>query len=219
MPPRPSVRIASPRALSRIGALLFAAAILGAPSASLATQPPTQPTPKPAAPDAPKYPHTEAKIVKQEDGTLLVDDKYIVKGEGTKEKPYIVTWDMLISTHEDFDPRAKKTTLPGRVMMLADKQVAIEGYVCFPLAIEQPRELLSMLNQWDGCCIGVPPTPYDAVEVRLAQPVVDDGKFATTGSVQGTFKVEPYLVGEWLVGLYLMEDARFMPKVLGGLGS
>jgi hypothetical protein len=216
MPPRSSVRIASSRVLSRIGALLFAAALLGVPDSALA-QAASQPAPAKA--DGPKYEQTEAKVVKQDDGTLLVDDKYIVKGEGTKEKPYIITWDMLVSVHEEFDPRAKKVTLPGRVMMLAEKQVIIEGYVCFPLAIEQPRELLSMLNQWDGCCIGVPPTPYDAVEVRLGQPVVDDGRFATTGSVQGTFKVEPYLVGEWLVGLYLMEDARFMPKVLGGLGS
>lgn len=215
MAPRTGIRIRSTRSLGRIGALLVAASMLGAPESSLASQQPAQA----ASGEASKYPQTEAKIVKQEDGSLLVDDKFIVKGEGTKEKPYIITWDMLVSTHEEFDPRAKKTTLPGRVMMLADKQVIIEGFVCFPLAIEQPRELLSMLNQWDGCCIGVPPTPYDAVEVRLAQPVVDDGKFATTGAVQGTFKVEPYLVGEWLVGLYLMEDARFMPKILGGLGS
>lgn len=207
------IRITPPRLLSSVGALLCAAAVLGAPKAALAQ---AQPAPKA---DAPKYAQSEAKIVKQEDGTLLVDDKYIVKGEGTKEKPYVVTWDMLVSAMDEFDPRAKKTTLPGRVMMLADKQVTIEGYICFPLAIEQPRELLSMLNQWDGCCIGVPPTPYDAVEVRLAHAVIDDGKYATTGSVQGTFKVEPYLVGEWLVGLYLMEDARFVPKVLGGLGS
>lgn len=216
MPSRSSIRIASSRVLSRVGALLFATALLAVPDTALA-QAASQPAAAKA--DGPKYEQTEAKVVKQDDGTLLVDDKYIVKGEGTKEKPYIITWDMLVSAHEEFDPRAKKVTLPGRVMMLAEKQVIIEGYVCFPLAIEQPRELLSMLNQWDGCCIGVPPTPYDAVEVRLGQPVVDDGRFATTGTVQGTFKVEPYLVGEWLVGLYLMEDARFMPKVLGGLGS
>ena len=28
---------------------------------------------------------------------------------------------------------------------------------------------LMMLNQWDGCCIGVPPTPYDAIEVKLKE--------------------------------------------------
>ena len=216
-----NLRFSSPRILTPIGALLFGASILGAPSSALSA---SSRQPEPAAtgesPDATsKYAKSEAKIVKQEDGTLLVDDKYVVKGEGTKEKPYVVTWEMLISTSEEFDPRAEKTTLPGRVMMLSGKNVRIEGFVCFPLAIEQPRELLVMLNQWDGCCIGVPPTPYDAVEVRLAQPVVDDGKFATAGSLEGQFKVEPYLVGEWLVGLYLMENARFMPKSMGGFGS
>lgn len=216
-----NIRFSAPRTLGPIGALLCAAAVLGAPAIALAE---SRRQPEPAAagesPDATsKYAKSEAKITKQEDGSLLVDDKFIVKGEGTKEKPYIVTWEMLIATAEEFDPRSEKTTLPGRVMMLSGKHVRIEGYVCFPLAIEQPRELLLMLNQWDGCCIGVPPTPYDAIEVRLAQPVVDDGKFATAGSLEGQFKVEPYLVGEWLVGLYLMENARFMPKSLGGLGT
>jgi len=214
-----NIRLTAPRVITPIGALLFAAAILGAPASAYAGSAAHQPAAAEPADTASKYAKSEAKIVKQEDGTLLVDDKFIVKGEGTKEKPYVITWEMLVATTEEFDPRAKKTTLPGRVMMLSGKHVRIDGFVCFPLAIEQPRELLVMLNQWDGCCIGVPPTPYDAVEVRLAQPVVDDGRFANAGSLEGLFKVEPYLVGEWLVGLYLMENARFMPKSLGGLGS
>lgn len=198
------------RVLGRVGALLFAATILGAGMPALAQS-------EPAA--AEKYPQSEAKVVTQEDGSLLVDDRFVITGEGTAEKPYVITWDMLVSGAEEFDPRTKKTTLPGRLMMLNGKHVKIDGYVCFPLAIEQPRELLAMLNQWDGCCIGVPPTPYDAVEVRLAQPVLDDGKYAISGSIEGLFKVEPYLVGEWLVGLYLMEDARFMPKKTSGFGT
>ena len=45
------------------------------------------------------------------------------------------------------------------------KVVAIVGEV---------NEALVMLNQWDGCCIGVPPTPYDAVEVRLRMEQLPD---------------------------------------------
>lgn len=204
------VRTLPARSLSRIGALLCAAAVIAAPAPAISH---ASITSEPA-----KFPHSEAKVVKQEDGTLLVDDKFIVKGEGTKEKPYVVTWDMLIATAQEFDPRAKKTTLPGRVMMLADKHVRIDGFVCFPLAIEQPRELLAMLNQWDGCCIGVPPTPYDAIEVRLSNPILDDGIYAIAGSVEGIFKVEPYLVGEWLVGLFMMEESRFVPKAMNNMG-
>jgi len=65
-----------------------------------------------------------------------------------------------------------------------------------------------MLNQWDGCCIGVPPTPYDAIEVTLANPANRTQRFAVEGRIVGKFTVDPYLVGDWLVGLYLLEDAR-----------
>jgi hypothetical protein len=85
--------------------------------------------------------------------------------------------------------------------------------------VEQPRELLSMLNQWDGCCIGVPPTPYDAVEVHMKDVVSKEERLATYGSVEGTFAVKPYLAGDWLVGLYVMENAKLTVKEYGGFGS
>jgi hypothetical protein len=76
--------------------------------------------------------------------------------------------------------------------------------------VSETKELLVMLNQWDGCCIGVPPTPYDAIEVKLTEPAKRGGKHATFnyGTVEGRLKVEPYLVENWLVGLYLLEDAQ-----------
>ena len=73
-----------------------------------------------------------------------------------------------------------------------------------------PREMLLMLNQWDGCCIGIPPTPYDAIEVRLTAPPRNrQQRMAYYGSVTGRLSVEPYLIDSWLVGLYLMDDALF----------
>jgi hypothetical protein len=66
-----------------------------------------------------------------------------------------------------------------------------------------------MLNQWDGCCIGVPPTPYDAIEVRLASEIRGWTKHTINfGSIEGILRVEPYLVENWLVGLYLIEDGK-----------
>ena len=44
---------------------------------------------------------------------------------------------------------------------LTSEHVEITGYVAFPMLMDEADELLVMLNQWDGCCIGVPPTPYD----------------------------------------------------------
>jgi hypothetical protein len=103
--------------------------------------------------------------------------------------------------------------------MLDGKFVRLSGYVSFPLYIDQPKELLSMLNQWDGCCIGVPPSPYDAVEVKLGAAISKDDRLATFGIVEGKFTIKPYLVGDWLVGLYLMDDATLKTKQFGGFGS
>jgi hypothetical protein len=103
--------------------------------------------------------------------------------------------------------------------MLDKQRVRITGYVAFPLYVQQPRELLVMLNQWDGCCIGVPPTPYDAIEVRTADVIKGDDRFATFGTVEGTLQVKPYVVGDWLVGLFIMEDAALKPRTFDASGS
>ena len=65
-----------------------------------------------------------------------------------------------------------------------------------------------MLNQWDGCCIGIPPTPYDAIEVSLEKAIPPAQRHSINfGTLTGKLLVSPYLVENWLVGLYLMDDA------------
>jgi hypothetical protein len=157
-----------------------------------------------AAPDAP----TEAKIVQQPDGSMLIDDRFIVSGAGTEKDPYRITWEMLVSANETYRPRLGKTELPARIKMLDGKHVKITGYLAFPLAAQEIEEALVMLNQWDGCCIGVPPSPYDALETRLSEPLkFDKGHVFQYGTASGRLKIDPYLVNNWLVGLYLLEDA------------
>lgn len=150
----------------------------------------------------------EASVVKNTDGTMVVDGKYPIKGDGTKANPYQVTWEYLVSAQEDYQPRLGKKKLPGRLKMLAGAYVKITGFVAFPIISTEPTEMLAMLNQWDGCCIGIPPTPYDAIEVKLAEAASDEQRMVTYGSVQGKLVVEPYLVRDWLVSLYAMEDAK-----------
>lgn len=188
-------------------------------SAPSAAAPPDKAPPGTPAGEVKPEVASEAKIEKKPDGTLLVDDKYVVKGEGTKDKPYEITWEMLTSVQDDYDPRKGKKKVPGRVMMLDGKWVKVTGNVAFPMYVDQPKELLSMLNQWDGCCIGVPPTPYDAIEVRLTAVVGKDDRLATFGVVTGKMSIKPYLVGDWLVGLYIMDDAALSTKQYGGFGS
>jgi len=157
--------------------------------------------------------HDDAiKIVKKSTGEMIVDDRYALKGDGSDATPYEITWEYLLSAQETYDPKKGKKKVPERLAMLDGKQVRITGYIAFPLMAQSPKELLAMLNQWDGCCIGVPPTPYDAIEVRLDKAATQEEKFTNYGSVQGVFKVTPYVVGEWLVGLYVMNEAKLASK-------
>lgn len=175
-----------------------------------------KPTPKEEPPPPPAAPLAPVKTQTLDDGTLLIDGKYKVKGKGTAEDPYQITWDHLVSTQEDYVPRNGRNELPGRITMLNERYVEIVGNIAFPVMAEQQEDCLVMMNQWDGCCIGIPPTPYDAVEVRLATAVEGKARLTTYGTVRGKFAVEPQLVGGWLIGLYVMDDATLKPQTFGG---
>lgn len=149
-----------------------------------------------------------AKVLRKADGSLLIDGKYKVTGTGTEADPYKVPWEMVISAQDTYKPRLGQTKIPQRVVMLDGKYVVLSGYVAFPITAQSPKEMLVMLNQWDGCCIGTPPTAYDAVEVHLKEPAPAAQRLATHGLVSGKFKVDPYVDNGWLLGLYLMEDGK-----------
>ncbi|MFN0011833.1 MAG: DUF3299 domain-containing protein [Phycisphaerales bacterium] len=158
----------------------------------------------------PKFPAEKmvpVKVERKEPGVLVLDGRFPVRGTGTKADPYRFSWDLLVSAQETYKPRMGQMKLPQRVAMLDGKHVRIAGYVAFPITSANPKEMLSMLNQWDGCCIGVPPTAYDAVEVKLAAAANAKQRMAVHGTVEGKLKVDPYLDGGWLLGLYLIDDA------------
>lgn len=144
----------------------------------------------------------------QPDGSTLVDDRFVIKGVGSKDDPYRVTWEMLVSCEETYKPRAGQKAIPARIKMLDGKWVRVSGFIAFPIMAQSPDEMLTMLNQWDGCCIGVPPTPYDAVEVKLKAAAKGDERLRTSGSVTGVLRVDPYLIKDWLVSLYTMDNAE-----------
>ena len=205
-----------------------------APGPAEAPSPPAASPAEPATPRAPvvRAPDAvdlglgatikEAKVVagnivprkdaKTGEELLYADGKYEIRGKGTAESPYRVSWECLASASESYMPRLNEREIPQRVAMLDGKVVEIEGYLAFPLMVSETKELLVMLNQWDGCCIGVPPTPYDAIEVKLVEPAKRGGRHATFnfGGVRGTLRVDPYLVENWLVGLYILDGARMV---------
>lgn len=141
-----------------------------------------------------------------DDGRLQIGDRFTIAGKGTKEEPYALPWDFLVAIREAYSPREGRKAIPDHFAFFEGKYVAISGYLQFPLASPEPTECLIMLNQWDGCCIGVPPTPYDAIEVALSVPATQAEKFAVEGRIVGKLDIDPYLVGNWLIGLYLLGD-------------
>lgn len=213
-----------------------------APSASIAQPPPPPPTAPasadvfPLATDPPRPPQAQAHapgahalgsapapapgwsvIVDPLQAPLLgagpADARLAVSGAGTAEDPYIVSWGVLLSAQETFKPKLGKKEIPDRVKELDGKRVRITGFLAFPFMSSQASELLVMQNMWDGCCIGVPPTPYDAIEVLLATPAEGALRFMQYGAVEGTLKVDPFVRGDWLISLYTMSDARLTPEM------
>lgn len=158
-----------------------------------------------------------ARRREQPDGSILYDERFALTGQGTTDNPYVVNWDFLVSASETYQPRLGKNRLPERITILDGKHVRVVGYVAFPILSTSPNEMLSMRNMWDGCCIGIPPTPYDAIEVRLKDAASPAQRLMRFGSVEGKLSVDPYIKGNWLLGLYVMDDAKVSEAKNAGL--
>lgn len=99
--------------------------------------------------------------------------------------------------------------IPASIRQLDGASVQISGYLAPPVAVDETGELLVMRNRWDGCCIGTPPTPYDCIEVTLTEKVPVRGKHLIQfGTVRGRLRVEPFMAGKFLLGLYRIEDGE-----------
>lgn len=153
----------------------------------------------------------EAADAEGAEGALMLNDRYRVTGEGTAESPYQIDFDMLVAVEQDYAPKEEgKKEIPEWINALNGKHVNITGFVAFPFLAATANECMVMLNQWDGCCIGVPPTPYDAVEVQFAEPLDLNRGIPNYGTLSGVFRTDPYLVNGWLIGLYVMDDAKII---------
>lgn len=161
-------------------------------------------------PDEPASSEPAPMYEQRGDGSFrVIDANAWVQGAGTAAEPYVLTWDVLKSIEKHYDPKSGKDTLPDWLDLLDGKVVSIEGNTLVPVVASTTRELLVMQNPWDGCCIGVPPTPYDAVEVSLSHDVDFGSSAVGFGSVQGTFYTDPYVVDGWVLGVYIIEDAKY----------
>lgn len=141
------------------------------------------------------------------DPDALLIGRVTIPGSGTAADPYELPWGVLISAIRTYNPRLELNDLPAWAEALNDRHVRLTGFAFLPVVASETDEILLMLNPWDGCHMGAPPTPYDSVEVLLDSPVNIGGRngFVT---VTGRFNVDPYILRGWLVSLYTMDDAR-----------
>jgi hypothetical protein len=168
------------------------------------SRPATAPAAQPGADVAPS-----PSLVTSIPGPAMLDQRFAVHGRGTDDDPYIVSWDLLMSAGEEYKPSEGKTTAPDRIMALQGAMVTINGYLAAPLLVQETDELLLMFNKWDGCCIGTPPTPFDAVEVKLQAPAKLVGQHMIRyGAVTGRFHIEPFLIGDMLISLYRLDEGK-----------
>lgn len=154
------------------------------------------------------------RIDVQSDGSLMMDNRFRVRGKGTEADPYEITWELLKSVSETFQPLLGMNHVPKRLDVLNGTVVRITGFVVLNDTSDRVDEFLLTFSQWDSCCIGLPPTPFDSIEVRLASPQTLRIEKHTFATVTGVLQIEPSLLGErFLLGLYMMNRAELV--VLG----
>jgi hypothetical protein len=170
---------------------------------------PAAPTPTTKQPEAASQPIAQARIDRQPDGTLLLDGRFTLTGSGSEQDPFVIGWPLLFSANETIDAKADRLAVPPRIDFLNGQWVQISGFLAPPLWGVQTRELLVMKNRWDGCCIGLPPTPFDCIEAELATPVQLGAQHTISfGVIRGRLVVSPFKAGGFLIGLYRLESAR-----------
>jgi len=140
---------------------------------------------------------------------IIVKTGEIVMGTGTEVDPFMLEWKTLRAIEQDYNPKQGKDHLPDWLDLLNERQVRIVGNTLVPVIATTTRELLVMQNPWDGCCIGIPPSPYDAIEVTLDHDVDFGNSAVGYGTVEGVFILDPYVVDGWVLGIYIIEHASY----------
>jgi hypothetical protein len=171
-------------------------------------QPEPQPTPTPTPRPEPEERAARDPIVVLDERTVRLDDRFDVVGRGTPEDPFRVGWTLLASSAETVDAEHGALVAPPWIAAIGGRWIEISGYLAPPPIVGETREVLLTLNKWDGCCIGLPPTAFDSIEVRLLEPMALEGRHLIRfGTLRGELQVEPFAIGGFLIGLYKLEHA------------
>lgn len=144
-----------------------------------------------------------------DDRTMRLADRFDVVGRGTPEDPFRVSWPLLGSAGDVMDAMAMQVETPSWLAPLNGTWIEISGYFAPTVRLEETTELLVTLNKWDGCCIGLPPTVFDSLALRLEKPISLEGQHLIRfGTVRGELHIEPFATGGVMLGLYRIEHGR-----------
>ena len=149
-----------------------------------------------------------AVVERIDERTVRVDGRFTIRGSGTEADPFAISWELLGSAAQTVDAAQGRFEIPGRIADLRGAWVRISGYWAPPLLVFEAKEAMVMLNKWDGCCVGLPPTPFDSIEATFVRPIKVQGRHLFRfGTVKGRLDVDPFVAGSFLLGLYRLEDA------------
>ena len=143
-------------------------------------------------------------------GRVVLNERYAISGDGSVEDPYQLHWPLLVSAVGSYKPKDESDAIPPWLLFLDGSMVEISGFIFLPIIQLETSDVLLMFNQWDGCCIGVPPTPYDSLEVVLKSPVNLSQTSVAYATARGRLQVDPYIKKGWLIGLYIVEEAALL---------
>ncbi len=154
-------------------------------------------------------PITESDVVRLDDRTIRVAGRFDLTGNGTQRDPYRISWEYLQSAQDGWKPKAGKESLARHILLLDGAWISIDGYWAPGIVVDETKEVVVLLNRWDGCCLGIPPTPFDCIEAKLSEAVRIDKQHAFRyGTVTGRLDVSPFAFGDVILGLYQLQEAR-----------
>jgi hypothetical protein len=138
--------------------------------------------------------------------TVVLADRFEVTGNGSEADPYRVRWDLLDSVRDGLSADGASFAPPPWIASLDGSWVELSGYVSTPVVVAETRDVLFTKNRWDGCCIGIPPTPFDSIEVTLDRPFSFTEKHGLRFAVlRGQLRVDPMVMAGTILGVYRIE--------------
>lgn len=132
-------------------------------------------------------------------------------GAGTERQPFRVSWELLGRADGHVRGDGTLDAMPRTIELLGGTWIELSGYYAPAVIAPSTDELVLTLNRWDGCCIGLPPTPFDSALVKTRTPIDFSLQHQIRfGTLRGRLVLEPFALGGLVLGLYRIEDAELL---------